>query len=224
MTATPDTSPLERPKHQTGYQNKAQESKAQGRAQAVLAFWFGKPGDPDYGRYHKAWFIKNADFDDQIRQQFLTDTKKAAAGEYASWLATPDTAVALLLLLDQFPRNLYRGSALSFATDEHALKVAQHLVETGADKSLPPFYRFFIYLPFEHSETIAHQNRCVELMRALVQAKPELSEELKNGLDYATRHQEVIERFGRFPHRNEILGRQSTPAEKAFLEQPGSRF
>lgn len=215
MMATPDTSPPERPQDKIGYQS---------RAQAILAFWFGEPGDPDYGHYHRAWFVKNADFDTQIRQQFLTDTEKAAAGEYDGWLATPETAVALLLLLDQFPRNLYRGSALSFATDDRALKVAQHLVDTGADKSLPPFHRFFIYLPFEHSEAIAHQNRCIELLRALVQAEPALSEELKDGLDYAIRHRQVIERFGRFPHRNEILGRQNTPAEKAFLEQPGSRF
>ena len=211
MTAEPDAS---LPK----------QLKYQSRAQAILVFWFGQPGAPDEGQYHKAWFTKDADFDAQIRQQFSTDTEKAAAGEYADWLAVPNAAVALLLLLDQFPRNLYRGSALSFATDDHALKVAQHLVNTGADKTLPPFYRFFAYLPFEHSEAIADQNRSVELMRALVQAEPEFSKDLENGLDYALRHREVIERFGQFPHRNEILGRQSTPAEKAFLEQPGSRF
>lgn len=217
--ASPKPSPPERPDYQPDYQ-----TGCQSRAQAILDFWFGKPGDVKWGQYHKAWFIKDAHFDAQIRQQFLADTEKAAAGEYARWLATPESAVALLLLLDQFPRNLYRGSALSFATDDQALKVAQQLVDEGADKSLPPFYRFFIYVPFEHSEVMAHQNRCVKLMRALVEAEPELSEDLKGGLDYAIRHREVIERFGRFPHRNKILGRQSTPAEKAFLEQPGSRF
>ncbi|MGB3299115.1 MAG: DUF924 family protein [Phormidesmis sp.] len=194
------------------------------RAQAILSFWFGPPNDPSYGRYHKAWFIKDDGFDEQIRQRFLTDTQKAAAGEYDSWLATPTSAVALLLLLDQFPRNLYRGSDRSFATDAQALKVAQQLVDTGADKALPPFYRFFVYVPFEHSEAMTDQNRCVELMQNLIQTAPDIDDGFKNGVDYAIRHRDIIERFGRFPHRNEILGRPSTPEEIAFLQQPGSGF
>ncbi len=194
------------------------------RAEAILNFWFGQPEDIDYSRYRKAWFVKDANFDNQIRQQFLADTQKAAAGEYDPWQASPSTAVALLLLLDQFPRNLYRGSARSFATDAQALQVAQQLVATGADKKLPPAYRFFVYVPFEHSEDIAQQNRCVELMAELIKEVPELDPGLKGGLDYAIRHRDVIERFGRFPHRNELLNRQSTPAEVEFLQQPGSRF
>jgi uncharacterized protein (DUF924 family) len=194
------------------------------RVQAILSFWFGNPEDPGYGQYRKAWFSKDADFDVQIRQHFLADTQKAAAGEYAHWQTAPTSAVALLLLLDQFPRNLYRGCDRSFATDAQALKVAQHLVATGADKTLSPAYRFFVYVPFEHSEEIAQQNRCVELMTALIQEVPDIDPGLKAGLDYAIRHQAVIEQFGRFPHRNEILNRPSTPAEIAFLEQPGSRF
>jgi uncharacterized protein (DUF924 family) len=194
------------------------------RVQAILSFWFGNPEDPEYGQYRKAWFIKDAEFDAQIRRHFLADVEKAAAGEYTPWQASPASAMALLLLLDQFPRNLYRGSDRSFATDAQALKVAQHLVATGADKTLSAAYRFFIYVPFEHSEEIAHQNRCVELMEALIQDIPEIDPGLKAGLDYAIRHRDVIEQFGRFPHRNEILNRPSTPAEIAFLEQPGSRF
>ena len=191
---------------------------------AILSFWFGPPTDPDYGHYRKAWFTKSADFDKQIRQQFLGDYEKAAAGEYASWQAEPLSAVALLLLLDQFPRNLFRGEPRSFATDAQALGVAQQLVNTGIDKTLMPAHRFFVYVPFEHSEDIAHQNRCVELMSALVHEEGDLDEGLKGGLDYAIRHRDVIERFGRFPHRNEILGRQSTPAEVEYLKQPGSGF
>lgn len=194
------------------------------RAQAILTFWFGNLEEPGYGEYRKTWFTKDADFDAQIRQHFLADTEKAAAGEYAHWQTTPTSAVALLLLFDQFPRNLYRGSDRSFATDAQALKVAQHLVTTGADKTLSAAYRFFIYVPFEHSEEIAHQHRCVELMEALIQDIPEIDPGLKAGLDYAIRHRDVIEQFGRFPHRNEILNRPSTPAEIAFLKQPGSRF
>ncbi len=194
------------------------------RAQAILTFWFGEQTAPDYGQYRKAWFVKDAAFDEQIRQLFLADTEKAAAGDYDNWQASPACAVALLLLLDQFPRNLYRGSARSFATDEKARQVAKQIVTTGADKDLLPAYRFFIYVPFEHSEEIADQNRCVELMEALIKDVPELDTGLQGGLDYAIRHREVIEQFGRFPHRNEILNRQSTPAEITFLQQPGSRF
>lgn len=194
------------------------------RADAILTFWFGEPTDPNYGSYRQAWFTKSADFDAQIGQHFLADYEKAAAGDYVSWQDSPRHAVALLLLLDQFPRNLFRGSPRSFATDAQALAVAQKLVNAGADRALMPAYRFFIYVPFEHSEAIAHQDRCIELMKNLVETAPDLDDGLKGGLDYAIRHREVIERFGRFPHRNEILGRQSTPAEIAFLQQPGSRF
>ena len=194
------------------------------RADTILTFWFGESSASDYGSYRQAWFTKSDDFDAHIRQHFLADYEKAAAGDCASWQDSPRHAVALLLLLDQFPRNLFRGGPRSFATDAQALAVAQQLVETGADKALMPAYRFFIYVPFEHSEVMAHQDRCVELMKDFVETTPELDDGLKGGLDYAVRHREVIERFGRFPHRNEILGRQSTPAEIAFLQQPGSRF
>ncbi|MEL6605920.1 MAG: DUF924 family protein [Cyanobacteria bacterium J06614_10] len=194
------------------------------RADALLQFWFGDRTHPDYGTYRRAWFIKNADFDNQLRQQFLDDVERAAAGEYDDWTRLPESAVALLLLLDQFPRNVYRGQPKSFATDGKALVVAQHLVESGIHQTLIPAQRFFVYLPFEHSEAIAHQNRCVALMTALNEDFPNLDEGLKGGLDYAIRHRDIIEQFGRFPHRNEILGRQSTPEEIRFLQQPGSRF
>ncbi|MGC1309579.1 MAG: DUF924 family protein [Phormidesmis sp.] len=194
------------------------------RAQAILTFWFGEPNSPNYGHYRKTWFIKSTDFDQRIRQQFLADYQKAAAGDYASWQNTPQAAVALLLLLDQFPRNLFRNDPRSFATDSQALSVAKRLVDTGADKSLMPAHRFFVYIPFEHSENIVHQNRCVALMQTLIAEAPEIDDGLKGGLNYAIRHRDVIERFGRFPHRNEILGRTSTSAEVEFLKQPGSHF
>ncbi|MBE9060004.1 DUF924 domain-containing protein [cf. Phormidesmis sp. LEGE 11477] len=196
----------------------------QSRVEAILSFWFGDSTDPDYGHYRKSWFIKDPAFDEQIRQRFLTDTQKAAERAYENWQALPSAAVALILLLDQFPRNLYRGQPRSFATDAQALEVAQHLVNAGRDRDLMPAHRFFVYLPFEHSEDMHHQNRCVELMEQMIENFPDLDPGLKGGLDYAKRHREVIEQFGRFPHRNKILDRQSTPAEIAFLQQPGSSF
>lgn len=197
---------------------------SQSRVEAILSFWFGDSTALDYGHYRKAWFIKDSAFDEQIRDQFLTDTRKAAAGIYEDWKALPHSAVALILLLDQFPRNIYRGQPHSFATDAQALEVAQHVVNASLDRSLIPAYRFFVYLPFEHSEDMHHQDHCVELMQRLIEEVPDLDEGLKGGLDYAKRHRDVIKQFGRFPHRNEILGRKSTPAELAFLQQPGSRF
>ncbi|EDX87537.1 conserved hypothetical protein [Synechococcus sp. PCC 7335] len=197
---------------------------SQSRVEAILSFWFGDSTASDYGHYRKAWFIKDLTFDEQIRNQFLTDTQKAAEGVYENWKALPSSAVALILLLDQFPRNIYRGQPRSFATDAQALEVAQYLVDTGLDRNLIPAYRFFVYLPFEHSEDMNYQDHCVELMQRLIEDVPDLDKGLKGGLDYAKRHRDVIKQFGRFPHRNEILGRESTPAELAFLQQPGSRF
>ena len=198
--------------------------KIQDSADAILAFWFGQPTDPDYGQYRKAWFIKDSDFDAKIRQRFLLDVEKAAAGDYDEWQSSAVSSVALLLLLDQFPRNLYRGDPQSFATDAKALSVAKELVDSGAHKTLMPAHRFFVYVPFEHSEEMVNQDRCVALMASLNQEFPNLEKGLAGGVDYALRHREVIERFGRFPHHNEVLGRVSTPEEIAFLKQPGSRF
>ena len=194
------------------------------QAHNILTFWFGSPDASDYGHYRKAWFVKDAQFDEQIREQFSQDVDHAALGHYDHWRASAQSAVALLLLFDQFPRNLYRAQPRSFATDDKALSLASELVESGVHKGLMPAQRFFVYVPFEHSENMADQDRCVALMRELNNEFPELDSGLKGGLDYAIRHRDVIARFGRFPHRNEILGRQSTPEELAFLQQPGSRF
>lgn len=198
------------------------------RAIDILTFWFGAAGDADYGHYRKAWFVKDPDFDEQVRQRFLTDVEKAAAGDYDGWLESGEggaqSAIALVLLLDQFPRNLYRGEPRSFATDSKALAVASELVDSGMHRALIPAQRFFVYVPFEHSENMVHQDRCVVLMSELNREFPDLDKGLKGGLDYALRHREIIERFGRFPHRNGILNRLSTPEEFAFLQQPGSRF
>ncbi|NEQ33679.1 MAG: DUF924 domain-containing protein [Leptolyngbya sp. SIO4C5] len=191
-------------------------------ARHILNFWFGDPAAPatEYGQQRDIWFKKNQAFDQQVRQQFLAVYEQARQGTYADWTQTPKGALALTVLLDQFPRNMFRGTPQSFATDGQALAIAQSAVAQGRDRSLLPVERLFFYLPFEHSEDIAHQNQAVALFEALVQAAPEL----QSTLDYAYRHRDVIARFGRFPHRNAILGRESTPEEEAFLQQPGSRF
>ncbi|MEL6139500.1 MAG: DUF924 family protein [Cyanobacteria bacterium J06628_6] len=190
------------------------------RSQPILEFWFGDPAGLDYGEFRKIWFKKDETFDQQIRHRFLTDYERAVAGDYADWLNMPRTCLALIIVLDQFARNLFRGSPQSFAADPQALATAKVAIASGYEAELLPVERFFLYLPFEHSENLADQNRCVQLFEALVEAAPFL----QHGLDYAYRHREVIEKFGRFPHRNDVLGRPSTPAEAVFLQQPGSRF
>ncbi|MEO1399822.1 MAG: DUF924 family protein [Cyanobacteria bacterium J06635_1] len=190
------------------------------RASTILDFWFGPPDDEIYGQFRKAWFRKDPTFDAQIRTQFLTDYEAAAAGRYDGWRGQPRHCLALILLLDQFSRNLFRGQPQSFATDPQALEIAQFAIATGYESALIPVERFFLYLPLEHSENQDHQTHCVDRFKALVKEDPSL----KHGLDYALRHQAVIEQFGRFPHRNQTLKRLNTPAEIEFLKQPGSRF
>jgi uncharacterized protein (DUF924 family) len=189
------------------------------QAEAILEFWFGKPDEADYGKSRKVWFTKNPEFDDEVRSRFLNVHNQAAAGELDDWNATPQGCLALIILLDQFPRNMFRGQPQAFATDPQALAYARHAVTQGFDKELPKLQRWFVYLPFEHSENLADQRQCVELCEQLGD-EPEMRE----AIDYAYRHLRVIERFGRFPHRNQILGRETTPEEAEFLKQPGSSF
>lgn len=185
----------------------------------ILEFWFGKPDDLEYGKPRKIWFIKNSDFDQEVRSRFLNDYQQAAAGQLDDWKTTPQGCLALIILLDQFPRNMFRGQPQAFASDSQALAYAQYAVNQGFDQELLPIQRWFVYMPFEHSEYLNHQRQCVELFSTLKEYP-----ECTSGVDYAYRHLRVIERFGRFPHRNEILGRETTPEEAEFLKQPGSSF
>ncbi|HEY9761555.1 MAG TPA: DUF924 family protein [Trichocoleus sp.] len=189
---------------------------------AVLNFWFGEPGvtGSEYGQQRQVWFRKDPAFDEMIRTRFLDDYEQAVAGQLNAWHAQPRSCLALIVLLDQFPRNLFRGDLRSFATDAQALAAARHAVQQGFDQQLLAVERIFVYLPFEHSEDLADQHTSVSLVQALIEQNPEL----ESILDYALRHREVIERFGRFPHRNEVLGRETTPEEADFLKLPGSRF
>lgn len=188
-------------------------------AREVLEFWFGPLGHPERGSPRKAWFEKNVGFDEEIGRRFGARLDAAASGQLDGLAAFPDGALALCVLLDQFPRNLFRGQARAFAYDAKARDVARGAIERGFDLVLSPVERVFLYLPFEHSEDLADQKRAVTLFQSLP-AMPGRREYL----DYAVRHRDVIARFGRFPHRNAALGRPSTPEEAAFLEQPGSSF
>jgi uncharacterized protein (DUF924 family) len=181
-------------------------------ARAVLRFWFGEP--PEYGTSLKRWFEKDPAFDARVSEEFLRLYERLAAGRDAGWLRRPADCLAYIVVLDQFPRNMFRGAARAFAADPLALAAARHAVESGHDRGMLVVERQFVYLPFEHSESLADQERACELMRPL-------GEDL---YDWALRHKRIVERFGRFPHRNAALGRASTPEEIAFLQQPGSGF
>lgn len=188
-------------------------------AQALLDFWFGPPGFPYHDEPRGIWFKPDEAFDAELRRRFLADQQRAAAGDYDDWMEARETCLALILLLDQLPRNLYRNTPAAFASDDKARTVARHALKRGVDKGLPNVRRWFLYLPFEHSESLADQETSVALFAAL----PKTADD-DGTLDYARRHHDIIRRFGRFPHRNAILGRVSTPEELAFLQQPGSSF
>ena len=187
---------------------------------AVLDFWFLLPQQPGHGAYRPEWFRKDEAFDAAIRQRF--GSAVAAALETTAGPGTDEELLARILLLDQFTRNIHRNTPRAFAGDAQALMLAETLVSAGRDKNLSSWQRWFVYLPFEHSETLLEQERSVALFAGL---RREMQQEaFDSAYDYALRHREVIARFGRFPHRNAILGRTSTADEIEFLKQPGSSF
>jgi len=184
-------------------------------AEDVLGFWFGRRGETGYGLPRPVWFERDPAFDQAIRERFLGDCEAALAGERAAWRFGARRCLALILLLDQFPRNLFRDSPRAYAGDAMALETARHAVDRAYDRALPPVMRQFVYLPYQHSESLADQERSIPLFAALP---------LPDCLDYALRHRAIVARFGRFPHRNAALGRASTPEETAFLAEPGPSF
>lgn len=197
------------------------------RIEEILHYWFGDPRDGavDLDERNKFWFDSNPEVDETIRRRFEPDLKRAIAGELDGWASTARGTLALIVMFDQFSRNLYRGTPAAFAQDPLALGHAQRLIETGAINELGPVEKAFVYLPFEHSERIEIQQRSVELFRALVGEAPEQHSALfEEFLDFAMQHERIIARFGRYPHRNKALGRTSTPEEVAFLASPGSSF
>lgn len=189
-------------------------------SEEILTFWFDEIRDePSYfEEYAPRWFAQNADFDQEIVQRFQADYELAAQGKLAHWTETARGGVALILVLDQFPRNMFRNDPRAFATDPLAQHTAEQVIAAGFDRQLRSVERYFVYVPFMHSEKREHQQRSVMLFQQLAEQRAYFD------TSYAVRHQEVIDRFGRFPHRNSVLGRASTPAELAFLKQPGSSF
>jgi uncharacterized protein (DUF924 family) len=186
-------------------------------ARNVLEFWFGI-GD-EYGRRRKRWFAKDAAFDAELRTRFAPLLEELAAGRHRDWLAEPRACLARIVVLDQFSRQIHRGSARAFATDPLGLEAARHAIGQHYDAAMLPVERLFTYLPFEHSESLADQERACRLLQPLAQF-PETDDAPR----YAIAHRDIVARFGRFPHRNAVLGRASTPEELEFLKQAGSAF
>lgn len=198
---------------------------------SVLAYWFGGPLNADTdgaavaAQQAALWWQKDPATDAAIRARFAAWTARAASGALDAWAHTPRGRLALLVLTDQFPRNMYRDSPQAFAFDALARRWCLDGLQRGDDQALPPIARVFFYLPLEHSEELADQVRAVALMRALSQAVPPAQAEAFSSYSrFAERHHAIVARFGRFPHRNAVLGRPSTPEEVAFLQTPGSSF
>ena len=170
----------------------------------ILAFW--RDAGP------KRWYTPDEAFDAEVRRRFLGLWQRAAAGDLSSWEASDDGALALVIVLDQFPRNMFRGDIRTYASDARAREVAHRAIERGADARIDPALREFLYLPLMHSEHLADQLRCIELSRAAGHTE---------SLKWAEHHANIIRRFGRFPHRNRLLGRATTPEEQVFLDEGG---
>ena len=194
----------------------------------VIDFWFGRLDADDSaiaGRQAGLWWGKSEQTDSRIRNRFEPQVRAAGAGELDGWKASPEGWLALILLLDQFPRNIYRDSAGMYRFDERARALCVEGLDTGIDTRLRLIQRVFFYLPLEHSESPDDQAWCVDLMRGLAHEAPQDQKNVfEDFVDYAEAHKKVIDRFGRFPHRNAILGRDSSPEEIEFLKQPGSSF
>lgn len=185
------------------------------RAAEVIDFWFAGSDAP-----REEWFRKDAAFDALIAARFGAAIEQALHGGLTDWAQTPQGALAQVIVLDQFTRNAFRDTPRAFAGDALALAAARAMVARGDDRVLPPLQRVFVYLPFEHAEDAAMQDESLRLFGALASADASFAVQL----DYAQRHADIVRRFGRFPHRNALLGRESTAEEVQFLQQPGSRF
>jgi len=176
----------------------------------ILNFWFGEPLEPNYGQFKPIWFVSSPEFDNLVKAQFLGLYIQAKEGSLNNLLDIPQGILALILLLDQFPRNMFRNQAQAFETDQQACLLAKRAISEEYDQQLPLFMRPFIYMPLEHSENEEDQRLSVHMFQKL--GDP-------NFINYALQHQDVINRFGRFPYRNSILGRISTLEETQFLNQ-----
>jgi uncharacterized protein (DUF924 family) len=196
-------------------------------AKEILAFWFGHGTDPWTADPGKAqlWFARSDQTDLEIARLFGDDVRQAGQGELDAWAVTPHGRLGLLILLDQFTRNLHRDSPHAFDHDDRARALALQGIELEQDRAVRPVERAFFYLPLMHSEDLALQETSVVLYQTLLDAAPpEHAQGARQSLRYAVRHRDIIAKFGRFPHRNAVLARPSTPEELAFLQTPGSSF
>ena len=184
-------------------------------AEEILAFWFGPAPHATRG----VWFRKDAAFDTEIADRFGAALEAALDGAFAEWTGTPHGTLARVLLLDQFARNMFRDTPRAYAGDAKALAMATAAVDAGHDRALDRFERWFLYMPFEHAENPAAQERSLALFGALAAESGD-----RGALEWAEKHAAIVRRFGRYPHRNAILDRASTPEEIVFLQEPGSRF
>jgi len=187
------------------------------RAQALIDFWFGPPGDPERENHRQIWFKSTPEHDDTLRRLFLADYERAASGALDAWEAAPESALALVLLLDQIPRNIFRGDKRTYATDPAARAIADRALARVFEAAVPPVWSKFFYMPLHHSENLADQRRATTLAASMPDDRA--PEERGGNRRYGMPYPDVIERFGRFPHRNAILGRPSTPEEIAFMKE-----
>jgi len=193
----------------------------------ILDFWFGQ--NFQHGLPNKSlqarWFSFDSKIDEQIRSRFADDIEAAANGLYTHWYAEPTGRLAVIILLDQFSRNVYRGTAQAFAYDELAVELVLEGLELGHDRQLIATHRIFYYMPLEHSESLTHQKQCLALFQQMYkECDPAIADTIKSNLAYAQQHLDIIERFGRFPHRNSALGRTSTTQELAYLQLTDNHF
>lgn len=190
----------------------------------ILTFWFGDDSLRPL-KNRNLWFAKDPKIDDLVRGNFESYLDEAQTGAYDDWAKTPNGALALVILCDQFPRMIFRDDPQAFAYDQRALRASQIAIAAGFDKNYTAVERFFLYMPFEHSEDLDVQNRSIQLFGHLFhESQGDERQFIAEGLDYAIRHHDIIEQFGRFPHRNELLGRENSRAEREFLKRPGSYF
>ncbi len=195
------------------------DARSRARAREVLHFWFAGADGSEAGQVRRQWFARDDAFDASIAERFGALVADAIVGRCDAWGHDRECAPALVIVLDQFPRNLHRDTPRMLAGDARALEVARRIVANRWDERYDPLLRWFCYMPFEHSESIDDQNESLRLFAALRE------DPLAGGAwRWAVRHHEIVERFGRFPHRNEMLGRESTAQEREFLKQPGSSF
>ena len=197
-----------------------------GQVTAILRFWFGDDrNNPDWVEDNRRWYSGGEVFDNLIREQFSLQVEQALAGGLDDWAQSPDSAMALILLLDQFTRNIFRGSPRAFEGDEQARLFLETVLDRGFVRSMSFKERCFLYMPLEHSESLEDQQKCVALFEALLAEVPlEYKTNIASSLAFAVKHRDIILKFGRFPHRNQILGRDSTVKELQYLSKGGARF